>query len=233
MPETGTSETRQAARAFNIMQARLRSLIENRTRMLAAISHDLRTPLTLLRLRAENVENPQERDKMLATIAEIDAMVGETLQFARDEATTELRRPTDIAALVQSIVDDMADAGMPVKMEPAEPVVYDCQPDALKRAIRNLLDNAVKYGKAANAAIQTTPKTIEIVIDDEGPGIPEQELSRVFDPFYRLEESRSRETGGVGLGLAIAQSILQAHHGEIALSNRPGGGLRARISLPR
>jgi signal transduction histidine kinase len=232
MPETGTIETRQASRAFNTMQARLRSLIENRTRMLAAISHDLRTPLTLLRLRAENVENQQERNKMLATIAEMDSMVGVTLQFARDEATAELRRPTDIAALVQSIVDDMADAGLPVKMEPIEPIVYDCRPDALKRAIRNLLDNAVKYGKAANVAIQTTPKTIEIIIDDEGPGIPEQELSRVFDPFYRLEGSRSRDTGGVGLGLAIAQSIVQAHRGELVLSNRPTAGLRARISLP-
>ena len=233
MPETGTVETRQASHAFNTMQARLRGLIENRTRMLAAISHDLRTPLTLLRLRAENVENTQERDKMLATIAEMDSMVGVTLQFARDEATSEIRRPTDIAALVQSIVDDMADAGVPVKMQPAEPVVYDCRPDTLKRAIRNVLDNAVKYGKSASVVIQTTPKTIEIVIDDEGPGIPEQELSRVFDPFYRLEESRSRETGGVGLGLAIAQSIVQAHRGEILISNRPTAGLRARIALPR
>jgi signal transduction histidine kinase len=233
MPETGTIETRQAARAFNTMQARLRGLIENRTRMLAAISHDLRTPLTLLRLRAENVENPQERDKMLSTIAEMDSMVGVTLQFARDEATNEIRRPTDIAALVQSIVDDMADAGLPVKMQPAEPIVCDCRPDALKRAIRNLLDNAVKYGKAANVAIQTPPKTIEVIIDDEGPGIPEQELSRVFDPFYRLEESRSRDTGGVGLGLAIAQSIVQAHRGELVLSNRPTAGLRARIVLPQ
>jgi signal transduction histidine kinase len=233
MPETGTIETRQAARAFNTMQARLRSLIENRTRMLAAISHDLRTPLTLLRLRVENVENPQERDKMLGSIAEMDAMIGETLQFARHEAMTEIQRSTDIAALVQSIVDDMADAGMPVKMQPAEPIVYDCRPDALKRAIRNLLDNAVKYGKAASVAIQTTPKTIEIIVDDEGQGIPEQELSRVFDPFYRLEESRSRETGGVGLGLAIAQSIVRAHRGELILANRRNAGLRARIALPR
>jgi signal transduction histidine kinase len=144
-------------------------------------------------------------------------MVGVTLQFARDEATTEIRRPTDIAALVQSIVDDMADAGMPVTMQPAVSIVYDCRPDALKRAIRNLLDNAVKYGKAATVAIQTAPKTIEIVIDD---------------PFYRLEESRSRDTGGVGLGLAIAQSIVQAHRGDLVLSNRPAGGLRAKISLP-
>lgn len=233
MPETGTIETRHASRAFNTMQSQLRSLIDNRTRMLAAISHDLRTPLTLLRLRAEHVEDPQERDKMLASIDEMDSMIGETLQFARDEAKTELRRPTDIAALIQSIVDDMADAGMPVKMEPTEPIVYDCRPDALKRAIRNLIDNAVKYGKAASVTIQTTPTALNIIIDDEGPGIPQQQLSRVFDPFYRLEESRSRETGGVGLGLAIAQSIMQAHHGEIVLSNRPTGGLRARITLLR
>lgn len=233
MPETGTVETRQASHAFNTMQARLRGLIENRTRMLAAISHDLRTPLTLLRLRTEAVENQQERDKMLATIAEMDSMVGVTLQFARDEAATELRRPTDIAALVQSIADDMADAGMPVEMQPAKPIVYDCRPDALKRAIRNLFDNAVKYGKAAHVTIQATPKAIDIIVDDDGPGIPEQELARVFDPFYRLEESRSRETGGVGLGLAIAQSIVQAHRGELILSNRAAGGLRAQISLPR
>jgi signal transduction histidine kinase len=233
MPETGTVETRQASHAFNTMQARLRGLIENRTRMLAAISHDLRTPLTLLRLRTEAVENQQERDKMLATIAEMDSLIGVTLQFARDEAKAEQQRPTDVAALVQSIADDMADAGLPVQMQAAEPTVYDCRPDALKRAIRNLLDNAVKYGKAARVSLQTTPKAIDIIVDDDGPGIPAQELSRVFDPFYRLEESRSRETGGVGLGLAIAQSIVQAHRGELVLSNRPAGGLRAQISLPR
>ena len=233
IPETGTIETRQASHAFNTMQARLRGLIENRTRMLAAISHDLRTPLTLLRLRVENVDNATEREKMLATIAEMDAMVTTTLAFARDEATAETRRPTDLAALVQSIVDDMADTDAPVRMEPAEPVVQDCRPAALKRAIRNLIDNAVKYGKKANVAIKPKPKSIEITIDDEGPGIPEQELSRVFEPFYRLEESRSPETGGVGLGLAIAYSIVQAHQGELRLSNRPAGGLRASVMLPR
>ena len=233
IPETGTIETRQASRAFNTMQARLRSLIENRTRMLAAISHDLRTPLTLLRLRAENIENASEREKMLVTIAEMDAMVAATLAFARDEATAETRRPTDLAALVQSIVDDMADTGLPVTMEAAEPVVQDCRPAALKRAMRNLIDNAVKYGKKANVAIKPKPKAIEITIDDEGPGIAEQELSRVFEPFYRLEESRSPETGGVGLGLAIAYSIVQAHGGELVLSNRPAGGLRASVVLPR
>jgi signal transduction histidine kinase len=231
--ETGTAETRQAARAINGMQTRLRHLIDNRTRLLAAISHDLRTPLTLLRLRAEAVDNTQERDKMLATIAEMDAMIGATLQFARDESESEPRRQTDLAALLQSVVDDMRDAGLPVRMEPAAPIVHACRPAALRRAVRNLLDNAVKYGKAGSVAIHATAASVEIDIDDEGPGIPEAELTRVLEPFYRLEQSRSRETGGVGLGLAITQSIVQAHGGTLTLSNRQAGGLRATISLPR
>jgi len=232
VPETGSVETRQASRAFNAMQARLRALIENRTRMLAAISHDLRTPLTLLRLRAENVSDAPERDKMLATIAEMDAMIAATLQFARDEATGEPRRQTDIAALLASLIDDMADTGLPVAMQPAQPIICECQPGALKRALSNLLDNAVKYGKRAHAAIRSTSQGVEITIDDEGPGIPEDELARVFLPFYRVEGSRSRETGGIGLGLAIALSVVQAHGGRLTLSNRPAGGLRASITLP-
>jgi signal transduction histidine kinase len=232
LPETGSIETRQASRAFNEMQTRLRNFIDNRTRMLAAISHDLRTPLTLLRLRAENFENSQEREKMLSTLTEMDSMIDATLAFARDETISETRRPTDITSLLQSIVDDMSDAGLPVSMEPAGPVIYECQPVALKRAFTNLLDNAVKYGKSARAAINATPKAIEITIDDEGPGIAEQQLARVFEPFYRVEESRSRETGGVGLGLAIAQSIVQAHGGVLALANRPTGGVRASLLLP-
>ena len=159
-------------------------------------------------------------------------MIGAVLQFARDETVVEPRWPTDIASLLQSITDDMNDAGLPVTMEPAQPLIYECRTAALKRALTNLIDNAVKYGKTAHAAINVTSKAIEITIDDEGPGIPEQELFRVFEPFYRIEESRSRETGGVGLGLAIARSIIQAHGGELALSNRPKGGLRVKISLP-
>jgi signal transduction histidine kinase len=233
LSEIGTVEMRQAARAFNDMQTRLRRLVENRTRMLAAISHDLRTPLTLLRLRAEGVENEEEREKMLATIADMNAMIDATLSFARDEATAEPRRRTDLTALLASIVDDMADASMPVTMEPAPPLVADCRPAALKRAITNLIDNAVKYGKVARASILAIPGAIEIIIDDDGPGIPEEELLRVFQPFYRVEGSRSRETGGIGLGLAIALSIVQAHGGELKLVNRKEGGLRAAITLPR
>jgi signal transduction histidine kinase len=232
LPETGTTETRQAARAFNDMQTRLRDLIENRTRLLAAISHDLRTPLTLLRLRAESVENVQERDRMLSTIAEMDALIGSSLQFARDDSTDEPRRPTDLASILQSVVEDMRDAGFDVRMQPAQPVVYACRSAALKRAARNLLDNAVKYGKSGSVEIRRVSQAIEINVDDDGPGIPPQELTRVLEPFYRVEDSRSRETGGVGLGLAIAQSIVQSHGGTLALSNRPTGGLRATISLP-
>jgi signal transduction histidine kinase len=232
MPESGTIELRQASHAFNTMQTRLRGLIENRTRMLAAISHDLRTPLTLLRLRTENVEDAQEREKMLATIAEMDQMIAATLQAARDEARIEARRRTDLTALLASAVDDMADAGLPVEMEPASPVIYECQPGALKRALTNLLDNAVKYGREARATIRSTPQAVEITIDDQGPGIPENELAHVFQPFYRVEGSRSRETGGIGLGLAIALSVVEAHGGELTLANRPEGGLRACVKLP-
>jgi signal transduction histidine kinase len=231
IPETGTSEVRQASRAFNTMQRRLRGLIENRTRMLAAISHDLRTPLTLLRLRVENVADAPEREKMLATIDEMDRMVAATLQAARDEAKAEVRRKTDLSALLASVVDDMADAGLPVAMEPSAPVIYECQPGALKRALTNLLDNAVKYGKRARATILSTPQLIQITIDDDGPGIPEGELAKVVQPFYRVEGSRSRETGGIGLGLAIALSVIEAHGGTLTLANRPQGGLQACITL--
>jgi signal transduction histidine kinase len=169
---------------------------------------------------------------MLATIAEMDAMIGATLQFAREEAAAEPRRRTDVTALLASIVDNMADTGAPVTMEPAQPIVYECQPVALKRALTNVIDNAVKYGKRARTAIRATPGAIEITIDDEGPGIPEAHLAHVFQPFFRLEDSRSRETGGIGLGLAIALSVVQAHGGELVLSNRQEGGLRVLIILP-
>lgn len=233
LPEIGTVEMQQASRAFNEMQARIKRLVESRTQMLAAISHDLRTPLTLLRLRSENVESRDDRERMLATIANMEEMIAATLAFARDEAKAEPRYPTDLAALVASIVDDMADAGRPVTLDPAEPMIYPCQSAALKRALINLIDNAIQYGKTAHLALVTTAKALIITVDDDGPGIPDAELPRVFQPFYRLEASRSRETGGTGLGLAIALSIVQAHGGNITLTNRPQGGLRAAVILPR
>ena len=232
LPDSGTIEMRQASQAFNAMQTRLRGLIDNRTRMLAAVSHDLRTPLTLLRLRVENVEDPAERDKMLATIAEMEAMIAAILQFARDETKSEPRRRTDLTALLASVVDDFADGGLPVSMEQGHSVVCECQPTALKRALKNLIENALKYGQRARARIGAAPDGAEIVVDDDGPGIPEDELTRVFQPFYRVESSRSRDTGGIGLGLATALSLIEAQGGTLTLSNRPEGGLRARIALP-
>ncbi|MDR3531143.1 MAG: ATP-binding protein [Rhodopila sp.] len=230
--EVGTTEMRQAAESFNQMQARIRRLLDSRTQMLAALSHDLRTPLTLLRLRTENLPEADERERMLATIGELDAMIEASLNFARDQSVAETRRRTDISALVASIVDDMADAGLSVTMVSAEPIVLDCQPAALRRALTNLIDNAVKYGGSARVAIGAAASAVCIDIDDDGPGIPDAELQRVFEPFHRLEQSRSRETGGTGLGLPIALSIIQVHDGELTLANRPEGGLRARILLP-
>ncbi|MFY9829066.1 MAG: ATP-binding protein [Rhodoplanes sp.] len=233
IPEIGTIETRQASHAFNEMQIRLRELIDNRTRLLAAVSHDLRTPLTLLRLRAENASDPEEKERMLATITEMDAMVSAILQYTRDEMTTEPVRRTDLNALIQSVVDDIADAGMEVVFDPAPAVLVDCRSSALRRAITNLVDNAVKYGKKARVTLQERAKLVEIAIEDEGPGIPEKELARVFQPFYRVEESRNRESGGMGLGLAIAQSLVQKNNGTLSLQNRPSSGLRAQILLPK
>lgn len=230
--ETGTTEMRRAALSFNQMQDRIRRLLDNRIRMLAALSHDLRTPLTLLRLRTESLPETEDRDRMLATLGELDAMIGASLQFARDQASSEPSRRTDVSALLASIVDDMAEAGLPVSMAPAEPVVLPCQPVALRRALANLVDNAVKYGGAARVAIRPAASAVRITIEDDGPGIPEAELQRVFEPFHRVEQSRSRDTGGTGLGLSIALSVVQAHGGDIALSNRPEGGLRAVVTLP-
>lgn len=233
IPEVGTIETRQASHAFNEMQVRLRELIDNRTRLLAAISHDLRTPLTLLRLRAENAADSEDKERMLANIAEMDAMVGAILQYSRDEMTTEPIRRADLSALIQSVVDDLADAGLDVVFGAAPLTLVDCRSSALKRAITNLVENAVKYGHKALVTLQVQARHVEIAIEDDGPGIPEQELVRVFQPFYRVEDSRNRDSGGVGLGLAIAQSLVQKNNGTLSLQNRPSGGLRAQILLPR
>ncbi|MCF3948061.1 ATP-binding protein [Acidiphilium iwatense] len=233
LAEIGSTETRQAAHAFNLMQARLRQLVESRTRMLAALSHDLRTPLTLLQLRVEDVQEVEERERMVAAIASMNQMIEATLAFARDDAAVEPLRRIDLAALLVAIVDDLADAGLNVAMAPAAPVTMSCQPVALRRAFVNLLDNAVKYGGSADVAIASDRHTVTVTIDDHGPGIPAAELSKVFEPFYRIEESRSRETGGSGLGLAIALAVVEAHGGTIQLANRSSGGLSVRVTLPR
>jgi len=233
LPENGPREVRRTIRAFNQMQERLHKHITDRSQMLAAVSHDLRTPITTLSLRAEYIEDPEMRDKTLATLAEMEAILTATLGLARDEAADEKARATDLAALLQSVVDDHADIGGNARYEGPERLIFTCRPVALKRALNNLIDNALKYGDAVVARLAANRTGAEIQIDDQGLGIPDEQLEAVFTPFFRLEVSRSRETGGTGLGLAVARTVILAHGGELSLSNRPEGGLRALIRLPK
>jgi len=232
LPETGPLELRVATRAVNRMQERVLRFVEDRTRMVAAIGHDLRTPLTRLRLRAEFIEDPELQRKMLADLDEMEAMVNATLAFARDDAQHEARVPADLADLLQSLCDDRIDAGgAAAYIGPAHlPVV--CRPVAMRRALANLIDNALNYGMGAEVALAAAGGQAVVTIDDSGPGIPESLLEAVFQPFYRVESSRSRDTGGTGLGLAVARTIIRGHGGDITLANRSEGGLRVTVTVP-
>ncbi|ORE97509.1 ATP-binding protein [Aurantimonas sp. 22II-16-19i] len=227
----GPDDIRHTAEAFNRMQERLHRFVEDRTRMLAAIGHDLRTPLTTLRLRAELVEDPDLQERMLATIAEMQAMTEATLSLMRQETNAEPTRTIDLSALVESICEDLAEIGQKVIFVGGERVNYRCRPDGLRRSIRNLVENAVRYAGKAEVRLVSTRSAIEIVVEDDGPGIPLDRLEEVFAPFFRLEGSRSRETGGIGLGLSIARAIARQHGGDIVLSLRQPG-LKAAIVLP-
>lgn len=231
IPESGPDDMRQTAEAFNRMQARLQRFVDDRTRMLAAIGHDLRTPLTSLRLRAEFVSDPEIQEKMLTTIAEIQAMTEAALSFAREEGTAEKTRTVELSALVESLCDDLADLGQDVTFTNGMKINYRCRPDALRRAVRNLVENAVRYGERAHVTLVKGADSVDIVIEDNGPGIPEHALEQVFAPFFRLERSRNRETGGVGLGLSIARTIARHHGGDVKLANN-GKGMCALINLP-
>ncbi len=233
LPEDGPEEVSRAARAFNTMQSRLRSYIHDRTRVLAAMSHDLKTPVTRLRLRSELLEDPQVRAKFTKDLDEMESMVGATLDFLRGLESGERVQPVDVMALLESLQADMAEMGGPVRIEGRAKAPYPGRPQALKRCIANLLENAVKYGNSAAVMIDDDGVRLEIRIQDEGPGIPPAQLEKVFEPFYRVEGSRSRETGGTGLGLTIARSVAEAHGGSLVLRNRDGGGLEAVVVLPR
>lgn len=231
LPECGPGDVRGTAEAFNRMQTRLRRFVEDRTRMLAAIGHDLRTPITSMRLRAEFVGDEDTRKKLISSLDEMQAMTEATLAFARDDATREETRNVDLAALLESMCADLAEMGWDVTFSNGEKIPYRCRPDSLRRAVRNLIENAVRYGERARVALSTKNDMIEITVEDDGKGIPEQEFERVFQPFVRLEESRNSATGGVGLGLSIARSIVRGHGGDIVLFN--GSGLHAVVTLPR
>lgn len=231
LPETGPDDVRRTAVAFNRMQERLTRFVDDRTRMLAAIGHDLRTPLTTLRLRAEFVTDDELREKMLASISEIQSMCEGTLAFVRERGVSEQTRTVDLAALTESLCDDLVELGQNVTFSEAPNISYRCRPDALRRAIRNLVENAVRYGGCARVRIGRTADAILITVEDDGPGIPLAVQEQVFAPFFRLEHSRNRETGGMGLGLAIARTIARHHGGDVVLENT-GHGLRASVSLP-
>jgi signal transduction histidine kinase len=233
LPEEGPEEVRRAAQAFNTMQARLIGYIRERTALLAAMSHDLKTPITRLRLRSELLEDPQHRAKFMRDLDEMEAMVGDTLAFLRGLESGEPVKPVDIMALLESLQADMVEMGGQVAIAGNARAPYPGRPQALKRCLANLLENAVKYGKSARVVVDDSSARLEIRIQDEGPGLPEAELEKVFEPFYRVEGSRSRETGGTGLGLTIARSIAEAHGGQLSLRNRVEGGLEAELSLPR
>ncbi|MDT3779165.1 ATP-binding protein [Nitrospira sp. MA-1] len=232
IPEDGPVDIQQMIRAFNRMYERLQRFVQDRTRMLAAISHDLRSPITSLRLQVELMKDQEARAKMMDTLDDMQRMTEATLAFARDEASTEVSRSVDLSALIDSLCQDLADMGMDVQFESAQKTPHTCRPLSLKRAIRNLIENAVSYGGRVEVTLRQHDTEFQIVIQDNGPGIPEQDFERVFQPFVRLEESRNKQTGGIGLGMAIARSIVRNHGGDISLANLPDGGLTVIIHLP-
>lgn len=232
LPENGPEEVRKAAAAFNGMQARIKRFIADRTTMLAAISHDLRTPLTRMRLRVEFVTDDEDRAKLIADLDEMEAMIAEALAFARNEAETEAPVAVDLQVLAERIAADQVAVGALVAVAPGPEALIPGRPSALKRALTNLVRNAVLYGGSARISVETRAEGFAIHVDDDGPGLDEADLERVFTPFLRLEESRNKASGGVGLGLSVARSTARAHGGDITLANRPEGGLRATLFLP-
>ncbi|WP_372399920.1 ATP-binding protein [Azospirillum sp. HJ39] len=227
----GPTEVRRAATAFNAMGARLRRFVDDRTRMLAAVSHDLRTPITNLRLRVELLEEGETRQRMLDNVEELRLTAEAMLSFAREEGSEETRM-IDLVSLVESVCEDMADLGAPVTFDGVPKLPVACRPAAMRRVIRNLVENAVAYGGTARVAVIAGGGENRVTVEDQGPGIAAADIDRVFEPFVRLEESRNRRTGGVGLGLSIARSIVRGHGGDIRLENRLEGGLRAVLTLP-
>ena len=232
LPQAGPREVRLAASAFNRMQARIKRLIDDRTHTLAAVSHDLKTPLTRLRLRAQFVGDDELRQTIESDLDEMEAMLRSTLDFLRGDATGEEVRMVDIGTILETVCDHLVDSGHDVALRADVHAPLPCRPLAIKRAFANLLENAVRYGIRARVSLAQQAHELVVTIDDDGPGIPTAELDRVFDPFYRLEESRSRETGGTGLGLTVARSTVRAHGGDIKLANKSGGGLSVIVTLP-
>lgn len=232
IPVIGPHEIRQAILAFNAMQAQLKHFLQDRTQMLAAISHDLRAPLTRMRLRGEFIEDAEQQSRLFRDVDEMQAMINSALEFFRDDARLEHATAFDLAELLHTIVDDIKDAGTEVAFDDAHRLVYVGRPIGIKRALVNLIDNAIKYGNAPTVRLEADANRVDICILDRGPGIAAQHLEQVFTPFFRIEGSRNKHTGGVGLGLSAARATVLEHGGTLTLRNRRGGGLEARVSLP-
>ena len=232
LPERGPLEVRAAAAAFNTMQARLRDYIYERTRILTAVSHDLRTPITRMRLRAELLGDEELKAKLVRDLQEMEEMTNTTLSFLRGFEDREQLQSVDLMALLESLETDSIDTGYDVKLHGriARPVML--RPRALRRLLDNLVTNAIRYGKQAMVTVQDLGSEVVIRVRDAGAGIPPEELEKVFEPYYRLETARSQEGGGTGLGLSIARNIAELHGGKLVLQNHPAGGLEAILTLP-
>lgn len=230
--EEGPTEIRESIQAFNRMHTRLARFVQDRTRMLAAISHDLRTPITSLRLRTEFLNDGEDKERIQQTLQQMEQMLAATLSFAREEGQQEATRELDLVSLLESLCDDYADTGQPVTCLAEGKQVYACRANTLRRVLQNLIGNAIKYAGSAEVSLERGEDELLIRVCDRGPGIDESQLDEVFKPFVRLDEARNTESGSVGLGLAIARTLVHQHGGELSLHNRSQGGLEARISLP-
>ncbi len=233
VPIDGPSVVQEAAQAMNHMQQRIQELVRNRTQMLAAISHDLRTPITRMKLRAQFVEESAAKNELIADLDEMGAMINEILFFAREDAADEAKHPLDLVSLARSVCESIADMGHHINFQcKYHRLKMLGRPLSLKRALTNLLNNATRYAKNVTVHVSRSHHRLIVAVEDDGPGIAEKELSRVFEPFYRGERSRSRDTGGVGLGLAVTKDIIKDHNGSVYLKNRAEGGLSAVVELP-
>ena len=233
LPEHGANETRRAAQAFNRMQARIKRLVDERARALAAVSHDLRTPLTRLRLRTELVDDERLRDQMAADLDAMAAMLDASLDYLRGLQDSEPARPIDIDALLQTMIDDNAVQGRSISLFGNTVAPYPARLAALQRALQNLIDNAFKYGHDVRLTVTDSTEALRLSVEDSGPGVPPAELERLGTPYYRPDAARRSTTGGVGLGLSIARDVAALHGGTLTLANRPGGGFVATLSLLR
>lgn len=231
--ESGPKEVRELATAFNDMQARIRRLIDDRTHALAAVSHDLKTPITRLRFRSEELQDPALRQSVTADLDEMERMIDQTLSYLKEERGDEEMKPVDLVAILETVTDDVVDAGGMASLEGSVAAVVPGRRLALKRAFGNLIGNAVKYGKQAQTTVADGTDEVRITISDQGPGISAEDRERALQPFVRLEPSRNSKTGGFGLGLSIADAVIRGHGGRLELRNCEGSGLVVTVILPK